>query len=45
MVMASTVAGFTFTTDDFAHWLGDAGVVDLRLVEPIGFQQCIVATR
>ena len=44
-MMASTVEGLTFTTAEFARWLGDAGFVDLRLVEPIGFQQCIVATR
>ena len=44
-MMASTISGSTFTTDEFAGWLRDAGFVDLRLVEPIGFQQCIVASR
>ena len=44
-MMASTVKGSTFTTDEFGAWLRDAGFVDLRLVEPIGFQQCIVASR
>ena len=44
-MMASTVNGFTFTTDEFASWLRAAGFIDLRLLEPIGFQQCIVATR
>jgi ubiquinone/menaquinone biosynthesis C-methylase UbiE len=44
-MMASTLAGFTFTSEEFAAWLRSAGFKDLRLVEPIGFQQCIVATR
>ena len=44
-MMASTINGFTFTTEEFADWLRCAGFVDLRLVEPIGFQQCIVASR
>ncbi|MGZ4723913.1 MAG: methyltransferase family protein [Ilumatobacteraceae bacterium] len=44
-MMASTINGSTFTTDEFAEWIRSAGFVDLRLVEPIGFQQCIVATR
>jgi ubiquinone/menaquinone biosynthesis C-methylase UbiE len=44
-MMASTVNGSTFTTEEFGTWLRDAGFVDLRLVEPIGFQQCIVASR
>ena len=44
-MMASTLHGATFTTDEFGDWLRTAGFVDLRLVEPIGFQQCIVASR
>ncbi len=44
-MMASTINGSTFTTDEFAKWIRSAGFVDLRLVEPIGFQQCIVASR
>ncbi|MGZ4790921.1 MAG: hypothetical protein ACXWBO_03580, partial [Ilumatobacteraceae bacterium] len=44
-MMASTINGSTFTTDEFADWIRGAGFVYLRLVEPIGFQQCIVATR
>jgi hypothetical protein len=44
-MMASTVNGATFTTDEFGAWLRAAGFTDLRLVEPLGFQQCIVATR
>ena len=44
-MMASTVNGSTFTTEEFGTWLRDAGFVGLRLVEPIGFQQCIVASR
>jgi ubiquinone/menaquinone biosynthesis C-methylase UbiE len=44
-MMASTLHGFTYTTDDFAGWLRSAGFTGLRLVEPIGFQFCIVAGR
>ena len=44
-MMASTVNGSTFTTEELGGWLRDAGFVELRLVEPIGFQQCIVASR
>jgi ubiquinone/menaquinone biosynthesis C-methylase UbiE len=44
-MMASTLRGFTFTTDDFADWLRRAGFAHLHLIEPIGFQQCIVATK
>jgi hypothetical protein len=41
----NTLNGFTFTTEQFAGWLADAGFVDSRLLEPIGFQQCIIATK
>jgi ubiquinone/menaquinone biosynthesis C-methylase UbiE len=44
-MMASTVHGATFTTEEFGTWMGDAGFGDLRLIEPIGFQQCIVGSR
>ena len=44
-MMASTLHGATFTTDEFGTWLRATGFTDLRLVEPIGFQQCIVASR
>ena len=44
-MMASTVHGFTYTTDEFGGWLRAAGFGHLRMVEPIGFQQCIVATK
>ncbi len=44
-MMASTLNGATYTTDEFGGWLRTAGFVGLRMVEPIGFQQCIVATR
>ena len=44
-MMASTAHGFTFTPDEFGGWLRATGFVDLRLIEPIGFQQSIVATR
>ncbi len=44
-MMASTERGFCFTHAEFAGWLADAGFVDARLIEPIGFQQCFVATK
>jgi len=44
-MMASTLRGFTFTTDEFAGWMRSAGFSRLRLIEPIGFQQCIVGSR
>jgi SAM-dependent methyltransferase len=44
-MMANTVNGFTFTTEQFAGWLADAGFVEPRLLEPIGFQQCMIATK
>jgi ubiquinone/menaquinone biosynthesis C-methylase UbiE len=44
-MMASTVNGLTFTTDEFATWLRAAGFTDLRLIEPIGFQQAFIATK
>jgi SAM-dependent methyltransferase len=44
-MMASTLHGFTYTTDDFAGWMRAAGFDDLRLIEPIGFQQCIVGSK
>jgi ubiquinone/menaquinone biosynthesis C-methylase UbiE len=44
-MMASTTHGFTSTTDEFGGWLRTAGFTSLRMVEPIGFQQCIVATK
>jgi ubiquinone/menaquinone biosynthesis C-methylase UbiE len=44
-MMASTLLGSTFTVDEVAGWLRSAGFESLRLIEPIGFQQCLVATR
>jgi len=44
-MMASTEKGFCFTHQQFSEWLAAAGFVDLRLIEPIGFQQSFVATR
>jgi ubiquinone/menaquinone biosynthesis C-methylase UbiE len=44
-MMASTLHGFTYTTDEFSGWMGAAGFADLRLIEPIGFQQCIVGSK
>ncbi len=44
-MMASTERGLCFTHAEFAGWLADAGFVDARLIEPIGFQQCFVATK
>ncbi len=44
-MMASTLKGFTYTHQQFSGWLRDAGFEAVRLIEPIGFQQCFVATR
>ena len=44
-MMASTEKGFCFTHEQFAGWLRQAGFVDLRVIEPIGFQQSFVGTR
>jgi hypothetical protein len=44
-MMASTEKGFCFTHQQFSEWLTDAGFEQLRLIEPIGFQQSFVATK
>jgi SAM-dependent methyltransferase len=44
-MMASTEKGFCFTHQEFSEWIRAAGFVDLRLVEPIGFQQSFVASK
>lgn len=44
-MMASTRKGFTFTHQQFSEWLREAGFTNIRLIEPIGFQQSFVATR
>ncbi len=44
-MMASTEKGLCFTHQQFSEWIHAAGFVDLRLVEPIGFQQSFVASK
>ena len=44
-MMASTKKGSTFTHQQFSEWLRDAGFAQIRLIEPIGFQQCFVIRR
>ena len=44
-MMASTVHGNGFTTDEYAGWVRDAGFEAVRLIEPIGFQQQLVAAK
>jgi SAM-dependent methyltransferase len=44
-MMASTEKGFCFTHQEFSEWIRAAGFVDLRLVEPIAFQQSFVASK
>lgn len=44
-MMASTRRGTAFTHGQVAGWLRAAGFEAVRLVEPIGFQQVLVATR
>ena len=44
-MMASTEKGFTFTHQQFSEWLTEAGFKQLRLIEPIGFQQSFVGIK
>ena len=44
-MMASTVHGNGFTTDEYATWIRDAGFGAVRLIEPIGFQQQLIASK
>lgn len=44
-MMASTVHGNGFTTDEYAGWIRDAGFESVRLIESIGFQLQLVAER
>jgi SAM-dependent methyltransferase len=44
-MMAATRSGAAFSAAEAGCWLRAAGFVDLRLVEPIARQQCIVASR
>lgn len=44
-MMASTRHGRTRTVDDHVGWVRDAGFGPVRLVEPIGFQEVLVARK
>jgi SAM-dependent methyltransferase len=44
-MMASTVHGNGFTVGEYAGWIRGAGFEAIRLIEPIGFQQQLVAVR
>ncbi len=44
-MMASTERGLCFTHEQFSEWIRKAGFGQLRLVEPIGFQQSFVAVK
>lgn len=44
-MMASTRRGATFTFGQVNGWLADAGFEAVRLIEPIGFQHVVVATK
>ncbi len=44
-MMASTRRGFTFTHGEFSAWLRAAGFAEIRMIEPIGFQQSFVAVK
>jgi len=44
-MMASTVHGNGFTTDEYATWIRDVGFESVRLIEPIGFQQQLIASK
>ena len=44
-MMASTVHGNGYTTDAYASWIRAAGFEAVRLIEPIGFQRQLVASK
>jgi precorrin-6B methylase 2 len=44
-MMASTSKGFCFSHQQFSEWIREAGFADVRLIEPIGFQQSFVACK
>lgn len=44
-MMASTVHGNGFTTDEYAGWVRGAGFEAVRMIEPIGFQQQLIASK
>jgi len=44
-MMASTTRGSAFTHQQFSEWIRSVGFESLRLIEPIGLQQQIVATK
>ena len=44
-MMAATRDGSVFTHGQVAGWLRDAGLEAIRLIEPIGFQDVLVAHR
>ncbi len=44
-MMASTERGATYSHDDVSTWLRATGFQSVRIIEPIGFQQVLVADR
>lgn len=44
-MMANTERGRCFSFGDYSNWLTVRGFIDLRVIEPIGFQRCFVATK
>lgn len=44
-MMASTRRGAVFTHGQVGEWLVEAGFEAVRMIEPIGFQEVVVATR
>jgi len=44
-MMASTTRGLTFSHAEVSEWLADGGFADIRLIEPIGFQQVFTARK
>jgi SAM-dependent methyltransferase len=44
-MMTSTVNGFPISNEQATDWMQQAGFEAMRLIEPIGFQFCYVATK
>lgn len=44
-MLACTTAGAAYTAERVGAWMADAGLDRMRLIEPIGFQSVLVATK
>ena len=44
-MMAATESGATFTYADYERWLGEAGIDDVHVVEPVPFQTVMIGRK